>query len=273
LATFLSFLPLIFAILLGLSAFFDKWATLSHRAPFHGRPWINTAALGTTRFKIWWFIILTILAGVLTLYNSQQSDAKIEKELSQRDLAHQRHDDSLQSEYKKDIRATNDSNIASFSKSLEEYNLVYNEQQKKVQSLIRDSMTHENPGYIITASSQQGTINGTADSLIYTGLAVNTGNCPIIINTKIYVGQIINGLLYCSDTRVGSRNTTMAQGTSAQTPLYCQYTILPSKVYFLYIGSYSNRKKTIVNPIDEIMEWTLANNSIGNIVNFVHPIL
>lgn len=261
----LLFLPLLFAILLGLAAFFDKWATLSQRSLVHGRPWINTTPLGTTRFKIWWFIILTTLAGVLTFFNSKRSEAKNKKELALRDLAHQKHDDSLQFAYKKDIRATNDSNIASFSKSLQEYNLAYNDQQKKVQSLIRDSMSRENPGYIISASSRQGVINNSNDSLVFPGLEANTGNCPISLNTKVYVGQIINGQLVCSDTRTGHHNTTMAQGTTSESSLSCHYTILPSKVYFLYIGSYTNRKKTIVNPVDEIIEWSLADNSIGNI--------
>lgn len=264
---FLSLLPLLFAILLGLSAFFDNWAKLSRRTPFHGRPWINTAPLSTIRFKIWWFTILTTLAGAVTLYNSQRSEVKAKEDLALRDLAHQKHDDSLQVEYKKDLRATNDSNIASFSKSLQEYNLAYNVQQEKVQSLIRDSMSRENPGYAITASSQQGAINNLGDSLVYPGLEINTGNCPIILNIKEYVGQIINGRLVCSDTRIGHKDFTMAQSTSDQIPLSCHYTILPSKVYFLYIGTYSNRKKTIVNPVDEIMEWTLNNNSIGNIAS------
>ena len=98
--TFLSFAIPVCTILLGLSAFFDKWAELSQR-PLYQRPRINTAFLGKTGFKFFWFFLFTILSISLTFYTTRRSDKKAKRELAQRDLTHEKHDDSLQFEYKK----------------------------------------------------------------------------------------------------------------------------------------------------------------------------
>jgi len=260
--TFLSYAIPLCAALAGLSSFFDAWSKISERPVFEGRPWIRTAFLAKTWFKLTYFLTLAALSFLLGKCKSDIAETKSNGEIARREAAHTKHEDSIQTEYKKDIRSNNDSNIHTFTKSLQEYHLSYDSGQKRVYNKM-DSLARENPGYSISAYSRQGSINTLTDSLEFPGLEVNTGNCPVILNFKVYVGQILNGKLFCSDSHTGRHNYTMAQGVSSRSPLSCHYTVLPSKVYFLYIGSYSNRKKSIINPIDEILEWTLNDNSVG----------
>jgi len=255
-------------ILLGLSAFFDNWAALSKRPIFKGRPWINTAFLGKTIFKFTWFFSFTALSLGLTFYTAQRSEEKTKSEIAQRDHSHQKHDDSIQLEYKRDIRATNDSNIKSFSKSLEEYNLTYIVNQKKVQSLIKDSINKEIPGLEIIWPTS-GSIDTVNDTTSFNLEFKNTGNCPILFNIKVFIGNLYsNNRLHSVQPSLGAHNLSLSQTSTYVMPLKAKYQILPAQYFFLIIGSYTNIKKTIAIPIHEFLNWDLKANSLGTLINF-----
>ncbi|MBN9386192.1 MAG: hypothetical protein J0H74_35870 [Chitinophagaceae bacterium] len=132
--TFLLILSRICTVLLGISAFFDQWAILNQRAVFQGRPRIDTSILGKTSFKFFWFFFFTVTSLGLTDYSAQRADQKTQREIKQRDSENRKHEDSM-------IIVTTDSLNKTFTKALAEYYLTYSAEQKKVQSLLRDSIS------------------------------------------------------------------------------------------------------------------------------------
>jgi hypothetical protein len=260
--TFLAFAIPICTIFLGLSAFFDMWARYYGQRPiFQGHPLIDPSFFGKTWFKFVWFFVFTILSISLNYCQSQRSDKKAHNEISLRDSANQKHLDSS-------VNAVKDTTISTINTLLVKHNLIYDTGQRKIESLIKDSINLEIPSLDII-SSRSGTINTLVDSLIFMIELKNTGNCPILINLRVFTGTwFSNNRLICKETKLGMNKYSLGPSTSVNFPVSFYYKFLPQKCFFLILGSYSNKKRTINNPIDEFLSWDIQSNTIGTPFDF-----
>jgi hypothetical protein len=259
---FLTYAIPLCALIAGLSSFFDKWSTYSQRPIFQGRPWINTAFLSNTWVKVLYFVFFAVISFILGKCNSDWAEKKTKYELANRDSAHQRHDDSLQTVYKSDIRATNDSNIKSFSKSLEEYNLAYNEQQKKVVSLLKDSMSREIPSLDVIPGERHA--NLSTDSFYINFRFTNTGNCPLLVTSRIYEAFVNpDQSLFVPGNNRGLNNRAIGIGLTDNLPDELKVNGSPLEIYLLVTGSYTNAKNKIGISIDNLFTWDIHRNTIG----------
>jgi hypothetical protein len=254
--TFLAFAIPICTILLGLSAFFDKWAKSSQRSIYAGRPLVNTSFLDNTQFKLFWFCLFTILSILFNHCQSQRADQKVSNEIEKRDLANRKHLDST-------VTATRDTTVSVINELLAPHHLIYDSSRNKIDTtkLISPEIT----GFNIRSSKFVPLVSDTSysNSVIVT----NTGNCPILFTFKIYVAVQLKQKFEFQNTHVGCESCPLAQGTSLEMPQNGFYDSTADKYCFLFIGNYTTGTGTLPKPIDLLWIWDFKTKSLGIPIN------
>jgi len=240
-------------ILLAFSSFFDKlpvfnrrvrWLnrSFSIRLNFHSKLW----------FRILFAIVVTVVSIYLTHHSSSLSDEQANKEIKARDSVNRKHEDSM-------MIVTADSMNKNFTRALNEYYLTYNANQKKVESLIRDSSSHEIPSFDIYPLNR---FNISNDSLFFRYISVNTGNCSIKVRYNSFIGYFINNELHTYNNRIGQAGGEYPVGRIDTFNLNVDKIHMIDRVFLLFHGSYSGGKKP-PKKIDNLYIWDEATSAIG----------
>lgn len=249
-------------VLLGFSAFFDKWSTYSQRPIFQGRPWINTSFLSNTVFKWAYFIILTAISLLLNKCSSNLSSANSAAVLKASDSTHNAKDSILQKGFVKELKAASDTNISTFTKALGEYKLTYDSGQKQIHALF-DSSNKEIPNFDVFPL-QTTEIKTGVDSVYFHWVQIN-GTCTISVSYKTYAAIDRNGILSAIPSNVESTTKHMAAyHVDTTTMRINNASNFSEKLYFLVYGHYGNTK--ITKPIDQIYVWEKSKNHVGGIL-------
>lgn len=267
--TFLTYAIPLCALLAGLSAFFDKWSTWSQQPIFLGRPPFKTEFLAKTWFKVTYFFAFAVIAFALNKCNSDRSDRKKQSDYASQEAVHRKYDDSLQTVYKNEIRATNDSNIHTFTKSLQAYNLSYDSAQEKVYKKLNSFGTNQDKPSLDITTGGPRIWDKLSDSFKITFEFHNSGNCFLNLTLHMRVAmRYSNGRMFANPKgQIGIKNYPLGIGMTDFIPVPLTPPVRPTEFYFLVTGEYSNSKHTIVNKIDALIVWDLETNTSGGITN------
>ncbi|MEP7168948.1 MAG: hypothetical protein ABI855_06210 [Bacteroidota bacterium] len=211
--------------------------------------------------RVWFKIIVTVIAFVFGICATIKKDQNSSMELSTRDSTNN-------FKLQKALSESSSKNIETYTNALAKYHLEYVKSQNRVINLIKDSSSKEIPdfGLLSTKDAINFKYSDNKDTCIGRISFENIGNCPIKVKLQLSVALEKNDSLTIIPYKynvITDEIYSIDELVNYPIRFYGTAVNGIDNIYILAIGTYKSLKEEREYPIDRLLQWSFISSDWG----------